>query len=161
MTDTDVNLADLNADVLAAELARREQEAAREQAQAEAAWQVERANRARDILDNWKSTEEELIASEADAYEEFKAALLADPVVVAFVRYRRHRFRRASLRTEAQTAANMLGEPQTAERIPYLNDWGSRLIEDLTDVADAEARRLAAEDSEAVMRTLTEPGSEG
>ena len=75
-------------------------------------------------------------------------------MIGAYVRYRWHRYRRAAVRTEAQTAANVLGDVQAAERIIDLREWGSNLIEDVTAVADAEARRLAAEDSEAVMQQL-------
>jgi hypothetical protein len=42
-----------------------------------------------------------------------------------------------------------------------LTDYGTRLIEDLTSIADAEAQRLAAEDSAAVMDRLQNPDHRG
>lgn len=97
------------------------------------------------------------MAAENDARQTFQAALLDDPMVRTYVAYRWHRYRRAALRREAQNAAYILNEAQTAERIVDLNEWGPTMLEDIASSADAEARRLAAEDSQAVFDQLNDP----
>ena len=120
------SIENLPAPALAAELARREAQAQAEQTERDAVRKAEQAERAKPILAGWKATEEELIASERQAYEDFKSAVLDDAMIGAYVRYRWHRYRRAAVRTEAQSAANVLGDFQAAERIVNLREWGSQ-----------------------------------
>lgn len=149
------NLTRLSADQLAAELARREAEAAAQQAAAAADWKAEQTKRAREVFDTWRDDDETLTAAEHQAHDDWRAAVIAAPMVAAFIRMRQLRHRRSQLRSEAQFAAQLLGED--AEQIPDMGYYGARILDDIRDIADAEANRLAGEESAAVFARLQAP----
>ncbi|MBA2715601.1 MAG: hypothetical protein H0U51_00810 [Propionibacteriales bacterium] len=145
---TPTNLSD---EALAAELARRQEEARRAQAEEDAARQAERASRAEAVRASYAAEEERLLAAEKEAHEAFRAAVLADPMVAAWVRFRWHRFRRDRLRDEANYAANILGLTERKEPLRWVD---SRLLEEVLAVADEEARASAIAESEEVFDSL-------
>ena len=136
---------------LAAELARRQEETRRRQAEEDAARQAEIARRAQAVLASHTADEQRLMAEEKEAHAAFRAAVLADPMVAAYVRYRSRRFRRDGLRTEWNYAATILN---TTERKDALRWVDNRLIEEVVEIADKAARQSAYEESGAVIDSL-------
>lgn len=142
---------DLTDEALAAELARRQEETRRVRAEEDAARQAERASRAEAVRAGYAAEEERLLAGEKEAHEAFRAAVLADPMIAAYVHYRWHRFRRDRLRDEANTAASIL---RLEERKTPLRWVDPRLLEEVLAIADEEARASAFEESDVVFDSL-------
>ncbi len=142
---------DLSDEALAAELARRQDEARARQAEEDAARSDERARRAEAVCASYATEEERLKASEHEAHDAFRAAVLADPMVAAYVHYRWHRFRRDRLRDEANTAARILGRTELKEPLRWTD---SRLLQEVLEIADEEARASALAESEVVFDSL-------
>ncbi len=148
---TPTNLSD---EALAAELARRQDEARARQAEETATRQAERVRRAEVVRAGFAAEEERLKAAEQDAHAAFRAAVLADPMVAAWVRYRWHRFRRDRLRDESNTAARILGRTELKESLRWVDP---RLLEEVLSIADDEARASAFEESDVVFDALQNP----
>ncbi len=98
----------------------------------------------RELVAAYPAQEEAIHAEEQQAYEEFRAAVLADPVFSAWIKYRAGRERRTHLRMEIQNAMNRSGIPGT--RPADLNYTDPRLLEDVLDFAEKEARRIVADE---------------
>jgi hypothetical protein len=142
---------DLTDEALAAELARRQEEARHRQAEEAAARQAETARRAQAVLASYDAEKQRLMAAEKEAHAAFRAAVLADPMVAAYVHYRWHRFRRDGLRTEFNHAATLLG---ATERKDALRWYDNRMLEEVLEIADEAARQSALDASAAVFESL-------
>ena len=144
-------MTNLTNEQLAAELTRRQQEAARRAEEEEAVRQAETARRAQAVIAGYAAQEERLMAAEKAAYAAFREAVLADPMVAAYIRYRWHRFRRDGLRTEFNVAASLLNLGQHKDALRWTDP---RLLEEVVGIADREAKLSAEEDTEAAIATL-------
>jgi hypothetical protein len=139
---TKTDLTKLSADDLTAEVARREAEAAAEQAAR--AERLEQARRAW-ATDTWakrEQTEADLVQQARDAREAFSAAVKAADLSGAFEAWmheRASRYARESARNKAVAAGSTLGEDVT--RIPNLRWYDPDFLSRL----EAEADQLARE----------------
>ncbi len=151
---TTVNPADVDIAQARKALAEAEERAAQlrrqvEQQQAdEAAARTRRLERFdRELVAAYPAREEAIHAEEKQAFEEFRAAVLADPLVAAWIKYRAGRERRTFLRMEVTNAMNR--SSIDGPRHPDLNYRDPRLLEDVLDFAEKEARRIVAEEMDA------------
>ncbi|MDP9460569.1 MAG: hypothetical protein M3Q22_10080 [Actinomycetota bacterium] len=98
----------------------------------------------RQFVAAYPAREEAAHAEEKRAYEEFRAAVLADPFVAACIKHRAGRERRTFLRMEVQNAMNRssIDGPRPTD-LSYVTP---RLLEDVLDFAEKEARRIVADE---------------
>lgn len=89
---------------------------------------------------------EALQAEERQAYEEFRAAVLADPVYSAWIRHRAARLRRSKLNENTAGAMERLNLP--GNRPNPLSYADARLLEDVIRFCDDEAGQIAADEQE-------------
>lgn len=139
-------LTNMTAEELATELARKQAEQAAEAAAEQAAREERQAAHDRELVAAYDATEAAMKAEEDAAYEEFRAALLTDPVFSAWIRYRAGRWRRTYLRSDVVAAMDRTGHdgPKPTD-LAYRDP---RLLEDALQFCEDEARRLAADDAE-------------
>lgn len=115
--------------------------------QEQAAQQQATADRAlahdRQVVADFPAHDRELQQQEAQALEDFRAAVLADPVFEAWARYRAGRWKRTHLRGVVQTAMDSTGS--TDPRPADLRYYEPRLVEDVVALLEDHARDLAAD----------------
>lgn len=153
-------------DQLAAEHAQHQARAAelaaqleREQAEAEDARQARLAEHDRATVASYEATEQAMQQEEADAYEAFRAAIVADPVLSAWITYRAGRWRRTHLRADVQNAMKNTGD---SRRPPTdLSYYDPRLLEDVVKFAETEARNIATDEADARRAARDEAAGEG
>lgn len=142
MTTKTTDLTKLNADDLAAELARREAEAAeQETARAERLEQARHAWAA-ETWANRDQTEENLKARGEQAREDFSAAVKAGDLPGAFAAWmheRAARYAREATRNKAQNAGMTIGD-DLAPHMPPLRRYSPDFLSRLEEEADSHAR---------------------
>lgn len=89
---------------------------------------------------------EALQAEERQAYEEFRAAVLADPVYSTWIRHRAARLRRSKLNDSTAGAMERLNLP--GNRPNPLSYAGARLLEDVLDFCENEAGQIAEDEQQ-------------
>lgn len=119
----------------------------RERAEAEDARQARLDEHDRAVVSGYQATEAAMQNDEAEAYEQFKAAIVADPVLSAWITYRAARWRRTHLRGEVQNAMRSTGDSRRPP--PDLSYRDPRLLDDVLELAEREARRIAADEADA------------
>lgn len=137
----------------AQQLAEVEQHAAqlRAQAEAEQAAAIERADAARaqwdaDFMARWRDAEAAAAAEQRQAEDEFRAAVLADPLCQAYIRWRAARVRRMAVTRDAGNIGRAIG---SADAPAGEMTWRfPELLEALVPILEREASSLGEQDSE-------------
>jgi hypothetical protein len=97
----------------------------------------------RQVIADYRSREAALVEQEQAARDEFRTAVLNDPMIAAWVRYRSLRWARTALRADVQNAITRTGSDI---RPPVeLRYAAPRLWEDILQVAEDEARATAGD----------------
>jgi hypothetical protein len=97
----------------------------------------------REVIANYRSREAELLAQEHQARAEFRAAVLADPMIAAWIRARSLRWERTALRADVANAITRTGSDV---RPPVeLRYAAPRLWDDILQVAEDTARATAGD----------------
>lgn len=141
-------------DLLAAELAAAEQQAAHLRAQVEAEQQAsqQRAAAAQqqwdsEFLASWQATKDRLQTDMAAAEEEFRKAVLADPIYQAYIRWRATRVRLMAVHRDALNVANGNGTPNLGPG--HEMSWRfPEFLDAVLPVLEREASNLGERDSE-------------
>lgn len=98
-------------------------------------------------VDVYQAEDDQLRKAEADAKAAWRAAVLEDPMISAWIRYRACRWAR-TYRADAQGAAmQRTGSPMRPP--PQLNYADPRLLEDVLALAEQAARAMAQDDADA------------
>ncbi|MDP9428329.1 MAG: hypothetical protein M3Q47_05365 [Actinomycetota bacterium] len=125
-----------------AEAIRRQVEQQQADAAAARARRLEQFDQA--ALTNLAEREEAVHEEEKQARDEFRAAVLAAPIFSALIRHRAGRWRRTYLRDERVNVMNRIDAP--GSRPSALNYYDPRLLEELVQFCEDEARRIAADE---------------
>lgn len=141
MTTTAAQLAE--AEQLAAQLRTQHQA---EQAAANERYETARAEWAHSFLAGYPDAEAALLDEEKEAEKAFRAAVLADPMVAAFVRMRAARYRVATLSQDAENLGNRYGGDL---RVTVHRRSGVALIEEVVRIVEREAGNIGQGESDA------------
>ena len=131
--------AQATAEAAAQQIAEHEQRIAAEQAERRAQWDAglvaEYSRRARD-----------LDAEAKEARAAFRAAVVDSPLVAAWIADRAVRWRKDALVSQMHNSLVRLGREREMGRYPVVEYRSPRLLEDIVELADAEAQERGIEE---------------